>query len=150
MNRTDKKRMMREKRRNCRGVAAVEFALMLSIWTTLLLGVIDGSYYLLVNERVDRIAYSVTDIVAQHQKITLANLNDLMLGAMQLMEPLSFNPATLGTPDGEGNYPAATLYYRDVRVSGSCGWNRRQMAICLSAVGKRRFGSVEPRRGFGA
>jgi hypothetical protein len=26
------------------------------------------------------------------------------------MKPLSFNPTSLGTPDGEGNYPAATGY----------------------------------------
>jgi Flp pilus assembly protein TadG len=110
MNLINKQRLMKEKKRNCRGVAAVEFALMLSIWITLLLGVVDGSYYLLVNERVDRIAYTVTDIVTQYQKITLASLSDIMLSAGQLMEPLSFNPATLGSADANGRYPPATGY----------------------------------------
>ena len=73
-----------------RGVAALEFALTLPIWVTLLLGVGDGAYCLIVNERTDRIAYSVTDIVTQYQTITIANLNDIVDAASQLMQPLTF------------------------------------------------------------
>ncbi|MDX2028827.1 MAG: TadE/TadG family type IV pilus assembly protein [Alphaproteobacteria bacterium] len=73
-----------------KGVAAVEFALTLPIWITLLLGAMDGSYCLVINERADRIAYSVTDIVAQYQTITIANLNDITLAAGQLMQPFNF------------------------------------------------------------
>jgi len=80
-----------------RGVAAVEFALTLPIWTTLLLGAGDGSYYMLVSERTDRIAYSVTDIVTQYQSISLANLNDILLASGQLMQPFSATDA-FGNP----------------------------------------------------
>ncbi|HEU0117940.1 MAG TPA: TadE/TadG family type IV pilus assembly protein [Alphaproteobacteria bacterium] len=73
-----------------RGVAAVEFALTMPIWITLLLGASDAAYCMLINERVDRIAYSVTDIVTQYQTITVANLNDIVQAASQLMEPFSF------------------------------------------------------------
>src|SRR5580704_5374730 len=73
-----------------RGVAAVEFALTLPIWITLFLGMADGSYCLIINERTDRIAYSVTDIVTQYQSITKANLNDIILAAGQLMNPFDF------------------------------------------------------------
>jgi hypothetical protein len=73
-----------------RGVAALEFALTLPIWVTLLLGAGDGAYCMLVNERVDRIAYTVTDVVTQYTTITLANLNDITLAAGQLMQPMSF------------------------------------------------------------
>ncbi|MDP9127494.1 MAG: pilus assembly protein [Pseudomonadota bacterium] len=74
-----------------RGVAAVEFALTLPIWVTMFLGMTDGAYCLVVNERVDRIAYSVTDIVAQYQTITKANLADIVQAASQLMNPFAFN-----------------------------------------------------------
>jgi hypothetical protein len=50
----------------------------------------DGSYCLIVNERTDRIAYSVTDIVSQYQTITLANLSDIVQAASQLMNPFPF------------------------------------------------------------
>jgi len=78
-------------RRARRGVAAVEFALTMPIWTALLLGTTDGAYCLIVNERCDRVAYSVTDIVTQYQSISKANLNDIFLGADQIMSPLPFS-----------------------------------------------------------
>jgi len=72
------------------GVAATEFALTLPIWIILMLGAADGTYCLLVNEKADRIAYSVTDIVTQYQVITLANLSDIIQAASQLMQPFIF------------------------------------------------------------
>jgi len=76
--------------RRRRGIAAVEFALSLPIWITLLIGVTDGAYCLLVNEKVDRIAYSVTNIVTEYQTITISNLKDILQAASQLMQPFSF------------------------------------------------------------
>lgn len=76
--------------RSRRGVAALEFALSLPILITLILGLGDGTYFLLVNERTDRIAYSVTDIVTQYQSITLANLSNIFMAAAQLMKPFTF------------------------------------------------------------
>ncbi len=73
-----------------RGIAAVEFALTLPIWITLLLGASDGAYCMLVNERADRIAYTVTDVVTQYQTISIANLNDIVQAAGQIMQPMSF------------------------------------------------------------
>ena len=89
MNHTVKKASLRDRMR--KGVAALEFALTLPLWTALLLGAGDGCYFLLVNEKADRIAYSVTDIVTQYQTISIANLKDILLAAGQLMNPFSFN-----------------------------------------------------------
>lgn len=84
-------RAIRSTSRRRRGVAAVEFALTLPVWITLFLGMADGGYCLLVNEKCDRIAYSVTDIVTQYSSITKANLNDIILAAGQLMQPFPFS-----------------------------------------------------------
>lgn len=74
-----------------RGLAALEFALTLPIWLTIILGVCDGTYYLLVNEKVDRIAYTISDIVTQYQDpMTKAILNDTTSAAGQLMSPYIF------------------------------------------------------------
>lgn len=94
MNLMAKLRRARDRRpqdKTRRGVAAVEFALTLPIWITLLLGMSDGAYCMLVNERVDRISYSVTDIVTQYQTISQANLADISQAAGQIMQPLSFD-----------------------------------------------------------
>jgi Flp pilus assembly protein TadG len=81
-------RSLRDRAR--RGIAAVEFALTLPVMMVLLLGAADGTYYLLICERADRIAYTVTDIVTQNETVTIANLKDILMGAEQLMEPFNF------------------------------------------------------------
>ena len=73
-----------------RGIAAIEFALTLPLWITILLGGTDCAFWVIVNEKTDRIAYSVTDIVSQYQTVSIANLNDILLAASQLMQPFSF------------------------------------------------------------
>ncbi len=73
-----------------KGSVAIEFALALPIWIVLLLGSSDASFLLILSQRVDRIAYSVTDIVTQSEMITLNDLDNIMLAAGQLMEPFPF------------------------------------------------------------
>jgi len=80
----------------CRGVAALEFALTLPIWIVFLLGIADGTYFMLVNEKTDRIASTVGDVVTQfdggttNATITKAYVNDAFQAAEQLMSPFPF------------------------------------------------------------
>lgn len=90
MNLIKKLRACCKKRRSERGLAAVELALTIPIWVTLLLGAGDATYFLLINEKCDRIAYTTTDIVTQYQTISLSNLNNIILGASQIMQPFTF------------------------------------------------------------
>ena len=83
-------RPLRRFLRSERGIAATEFALTIPIWTALLLGTCDGAYCLIVNERTDRIAYTVTNIVTQQQTVSKAQLDNIMLAAGQLMQPFTF------------------------------------------------------------
>lgn len=96
-----------------RGVAAVEFALTMPIWLTLLLGMTDGGYCLVVNERADRIAYSVTDIVTQYQGISRSNLDDIVQAAGQLMQPFAF---------GEKGIVIVTSVYKPPGQSPTICW----------------------------
>jgi hypothetical protein len=84
-------RSAQEHNRSRRGLAATEFALTLPIWVMMLLGTADGSYCIMVNEKTDRIAYTVTDIVTQYQTISLANLSDITKAAAQEMNPFPFS-----------------------------------------------------------
>lgn len=67
------------------GIVATEFALALPIWITLLLGSSDAAFLMIISQRVDRVAYSVTDIVTQSEVITINDLNNILLAAGQLM-----------------------------------------------------------------
>lgn len=73
-----------------RGLAALEFALTLPIWLAMLLGGSDAALMMMQSQRVDRIAYSVTDIVTQSQTVTRSDLDTILLAAGQLMEPFTF------------------------------------------------------------
>jgi len=73
-----------------KGTVAMEFALSLPLWITLLLGTADTGYLMILSQRVDRIAYSVTDIVTQSETISRTDLDRIFLAAGQLMEPFTF------------------------------------------------------------
>ncbi|MGB4100860.1 MAG: TadE/TadG family type IV pilus assembly protein [Alphaproteobacteria bacterium] len=77
-------------RQSERGVAAVEFSLMLPILLVLLLGGMDLTRYMLYQQKVDRISFSVTDLVAQSQSVSVAKMNDIALAAAQIMQPFPF------------------------------------------------------------
>lgn len=72
------------------GTVAMEFALSLPIWIAILVGSSDAGYMMIVSQRVDRIAYSVTDIVTQSETISKADLDNIFLAAGQLMQPFEF------------------------------------------------------------
>lgn len=131
MNRTADKNFFR------RGIASVEFALTLGVfWIPLLLGIADGTYFLIVNEKTDRIAVTVADIVTQYQTstpaqsetyLTQATISDIMLASGQLMKPITFNPADLGSLS-DGEYPTAKGYvivtsvYQDATQGAIVKW----------------------------
>jgi hypothetical protein len=77
-------------RRGEQGVAAVELALVFPILLVLLLGGLDITRYMLYHQKVDRITFSVADMVAQSQSVTKLQMDDIVLAAGQIMQPFAF------------------------------------------------------------
>lgn len=73
-----------------RGVAAVELALVFPILLVLFLGGMDMTRYLLYHQKVERITFSIADIVSQSSSITKVQMNDIVLAAGQIMQPFNF------------------------------------------------------------
>ena len=80
-------RWLRRLRRDRSGMAAVEFALLVPILATLLLGTLEFSQALTIDRRVTQIASATADLVAQTDKITTSDFNDTMKIVEQLMKP---------------------------------------------------------------
>lgn len=76
--------------RDERGVAATEFALALPALLILTLGVFEVTQYILLNQKIDRVAYTVSDVVAQQTTVTQSQLNDIMAAAAEIMNPHDF------------------------------------------------------------
>lgn len=73
--------------KNERGVAAVEFALVSPILFMLLLGGVEVGRYILVHQKAEKMAYSVSDVVSQLEAVTSGDI-DVVFGAVtELMNP---------------------------------------------------------------
>lgn len=72
------------------GVAAIEFALTAPILMLLLLGGVELSRFILLHQKVEKVAYTVSDVVAQSTSVTRSQLDQIYTAAEQIMLPYSF------------------------------------------------------------
>ncbi len=73
--------------RDRRGAIVVEFALILPILITILLGCFDATRFVLLHQKLDRTASTMADLVAQSDGISVAQLNDLFSAAEDQLSP---------------------------------------------------------------
>lgn len=74
------------------GLSLAEFAIMVPILTTLLLGGVDIGRLALLQQKLDRAASTVGDMVSQGQTITTAQLNDIFNSVAPVIQPFSTIP----------------------------------------------------------
>ncbi|MFO1242467.1 MAG: TadE/TadG family type IV pilus assembly protein [Rickettsiales bacterium] len=67
-----------------------EFALCAPVLLILLLGSIEGSRFLLVNQKQEKIAFTVADVVAQSTDLTTAGMDQLLAATQDMMNPYTF------------------------------------------------------------
>ena len=85
MNRTEK-----HFRHHTGGVAAVEFALVLPVLMTLFYGVVEITRYILVTQKVEKLAYTVGDSISNSTTVTNAEMDQLLTATNDIMKPFSF------------------------------------------------------------
>jgi Flp pilus assembly protein TadG len=128
-----------------RGMAAVEFGLLLPFLVMLLLGCADGAYCLLVNQRVDRIAYTVADLTTQLTPVitppnttaalTTADLDSVLIAAGQLMLPFTFNANGIVVISSVYNNPTTSHTTILWQYSGAGTYNCGGTSFCTSRIG---------------
>ena len=69
------------------GLAAVEFGLMLPVLMTLFYGTVEVSRYILITQKVEKLAHSIADVTAQEQIATQTTLDQVMLASSDIMSP---------------------------------------------------------------
>lgn len=75
---------------DCDGIAVVEFALCAPVLMLLLLGSIEGSRFLIINQKEEKIAFTVADVVAQSTDLTTAGIDQLLAATQDMMNPYTF------------------------------------------------------------
>lgn len=71
------RKLLRRLGRDCRGALIVEFAAAMPVLGLLLLAGVEVGRLALVNQKLDRVATSMADLVAQAETLTAAELNSL-------------------------------------------------------------------------
>jgi len=107
-------RLTRRFRRDRRGVAAVEFAMILPAMIALYLGLVDVTQVLSASRKASGVASAVGDLVAQSISIDDAGMDNIFVAASAMLAP--FDPNTLTVvvtsidADADGN---ATVGWSD-------------------------------------
>lgn len=70
-----------------RGMVLLEFAFMLPIISTLVLGGVEFTRYALINQKMDRVTGFVGDLVARAESLSAADFSDYFAAAEQLAIP---------------------------------------------------------------
>lgn len=65
----------------------VEFALTMPILLTMIYGVVETTRYILITQKVEKLAYTAADLVAQSQSVTTADLDQILEAGAHIMEP---------------------------------------------------------------
>ena len=81
---------LRKLRRNNRGVAAIEFALLLPLLITLMIGALEVTFKIWATQKAEKLSVTLADVIAQSQEVTTNDLDSLVSAVNKIMEPFPF------------------------------------------------------------
>lgn len=73
--------------KNKEGIAYVEFAVCLPVIIALLMGAIEVSRFIIISQKVEKTAATLSDIVSQGKTVSTADLNSMIFASSQVMLP---------------------------------------------------------------
>lgn len=76
--------------RDNRGVAAIEFALLLPVLVMLLIGSIEVTMKIWSTQKAEKLSVTLADVVAQSQSVTMSDLTKLTGSVDRIMDPFPF------------------------------------------------------------
>jgi len=78
--------------RDQQGLAFLEFAICAPFILALLMGSIEVTRYILIAQKVEKTAVTISDVVSQGETISTSDINNIIYAASQVMQPYSFGP----------------------------------------------------------
>lgn len=95
-------------------MAMAEFALLLPVLMTFFYGCVELTRYVLISQKVEKLAYTVADVASQNQTLSLSDLNSLMAATNDIMQPF-----TMGA---NGVVIVTSLYRADGAANAVVNW----------------------------
>jgi len=105
--------VLKNLREDCRGVVAIEFALMAPVLVIMLLGVTELNNYMMAARKVGQAAFTAADLISQETDISSSELSELFQASRLVMHPLDDTNLTLG---------AASVRYDDDTGDPTVDW----------------------------
>jgi Flp pilus assembly protein TadG len=109
-------------RRDRRGVAALEFGLIVPAMLVLMFGCFELSYFLQANAKLVLATQELADLVASEDTVTSSSIADFCIGAQAAMAPLSataLSATIVSVTEIPGNPP--TVDWQDNSCGGGTG-----------------------------
>jgi hypothetical protein len=91
-----------------RGTIPIEMALVAPLLLTMLLGVLDVGWYMVMQHKISRVASTVADLTSRGEEISEAQIADIFAAASAVADPFDFGlegraiVSSLTNPDGDG------------------------------------------------
>lgn len=112
---------LRALRADRRGVSAVEFALIAPVMIGMLFGSADLSLALMADRKVTLAVSTVSDLVAQDDEVSCAELDRIYAAATAILAPFSTTPATLRVTMVDDNSGTPRAVWSDTAEFGAIG-----------------------------
>jgi hypothetical protein len=94
--------------RSAGGATAVEFALASPVLILLMLGSVELGRFIILNQKLDRVAVSMADLVARSETISDSQIDDIFIAAAEVAQPFPIADAgrvfvsSVINPEGDG------------------------------------------------
>lgn len=106
---------LRKLRRDNRGVAAIEFALLLPMLIALLIGCLEVTFKIWSTQKAEKLAVTLSDVVAQSTAVTNSDLQSLISTVDKIMDPFAFG-------DNEGKIFISSVYVQQGQTDAEVNW----------------------------
>jgi Flp pilus assembly pilin Flp len=106
---------LRKIRRDTRGVAAIEFALMLPMLIALLIGCLEVTFKIWSTQKAEKLAVTLSDIIAQSTSVTNDDLTSLTSAVDKIMDPFPFGA-------DEGRVIISSIYVEQDETIAKVNW----------------------------
>lgn len=128
-------RAFREFAEDRRGAVLVELGFAIPVLMMILIGCFEATRYVLLNQKLDRAASAVADLVAQQSALTEAQLNDLFDAAERIVEPFDLSAA--------GQVVVSSVYRAGANPA-TIVWQRESAAGATSEIGDEGAAATLP------
>jgi hypothetical protein len=128
-----------------RGAALIEFALVLPILVSLLVGTVEVSRFAIINLKLDKAANAMADFVAQGNVVRNRDLDTFANTIPQIMKPFAFSGTVIFS--AVGSFTARTGACAP-NSSNCISWQQKRLGTGSSALGGQGSSGVPLPSGY--